>query len=86
VRRNSHELANGLGALALSNRKVRDVRGAGMVWGVEVEGAAADVVARALEAGLLLCTAGTNVVRILPPLVASDVELRRGIDILDEVL
>ncbi|HEX8455065.1 MAG TPA: acetylornithine transaminase [Longimicrobium sp.] len=86
VRRKSHELANGLGALALSNRKVRDVRGAGMVWGVEVEGSAADVVARALEAGLLLCTAGTNVVRILPPLVASDDELRRGIDILDEVL
>ncbi|HEX8672478.1 MAG TPA: acetylornithine transaminase [Longimicrobium sp.] len=86
VRRKSHELANGLGALALSNRKVRDVRGAGMVWGVEVEGSAADVVARALEAGLLLCTAGTNVVRILPPLVVSDDELRRGIDILDEVL
>ncbi|HLL84119.1 MAG TPA: acetylornithine transaminase [Longimicrobium sp.] len=86
VRRKSHELANGLGALALSNPKVRDVRGAGMVWGVEVEGAAADVVARALEAGLLLCTAGTNVVRILPPLVASDDELRRGIDLLDEVL
>ncbi|HEX8213334.1 MAG TPA: acetylornithine transaminase [Longimicrobium sp.] len=86
VKRKSHELANGLGALALSNRKVRDVRGAGMVWGVEVEGGAADVVARALEAGLLLCTAGTNVVRILPPLVASDDELRRGIDILDEVL
>ena len=86
VRRKSHELANGLGALALSNPRVRDVRGAGMVWGVEVEGPAADVVARALEAGLLLCTAGTNVVRILPPLVASDDELRRGIDILDEVL
>jgi predicted acetylornithine/succinylornithine family transaminase len=86
VRRKSHELANGLGALALSNPRVRDVRGAGMVWGVEVEGVAADVVARALEAGLLLCTAGTNVVRILPPLVASDDELRRGIDLLDEVL
>ena len=86
VRRKSYELANGLGALALSNSKVRDVRGAGMVWGVEVEGSAADVVARALEAGLLLCAAGTNVVRILPPLVASDDELRRGIDLLDEVL
>jgi predicted acetylornithine/succinylornithine family transaminase len=86
VRRKSHELANGLGALALSNPKVREVRGAGIVWGVEVEGGAADVVARALEAGLLLCTAGTNVVRILPPLVASDDELRRGIDILDQVL
>ena len=86
VRRKSHDLANSLGALALSNPKVRDVRGAGMVWGLEVEGPAADVVARALEAGLLLCTAGSNVVRILPPLVASDDELRRGIDILDEVL
>jgi acetylornithine/succinyldiaminopimelate/putrescine aminotransferase len=86
VRRKSHEMANSLGALALSNPRVRDVRGAGMVWGVEVEGPAADVVARALEAGLLLCTAGSNVVRILPPLVASDDELRRGIDILDEVL
>ena len=86
VRRRSHELANHLGAMALSNRKVRDVRGAGMIWGVEVEGSAADVVARALDAGLLLCTAGSSVVRILPPLVASEDELRSGIDILDEVL
>jgi predicted acetylornithine/succinylornithine family transaminase len=86
VARKAHLLANWLGALALRNPGVREVRGAGMIWGVEVEGAAADVVARALDAGLLLCTAGTNVVRILPPLVASDDELRRGIDLLDEVL
>ncbi len=86
VRRRSHELANHLGALALSNPRVRDVRGAGMIWGVEVEGSAAEVVARALEAGLLLCTAGPDVVRILPPLVVSEAELRRGIDLLDEVL
>ena len=84
--RRSHDFANGLGALALRNPKVRDVRGAGMLWGVEVEGSAADVVSRALDAGLLLCTAGSNVVRIVPPLVTSDDELRRGIDILDEVL
>ncbi|HEX8362257.1 MAG TPA: acetylornithine/succinylornithine family transaminase [Longimicrobium sp.] len=86
VRRKSHDVAHHLGALALSNRRVRDVRGAGMIWGVEVEGSAAGVVARALEAGLLLCTAGPDVVRILPPLVVSDDELRRGIDLLDEVL
>jgi predicted acetylornithine/succinylornithine family transaminase len=86
VARKAHLLANWLGALALRNPSVRGVRGAGMIWGVEVEGAAADVVARALDAGLLLCTAGANVVRILPPLVASDDELRRGIDLLDEVL
>jgi len=86
VSRKSHDLANWLGALALRNPKVRDIRGAGMLWGVEVDGSAADVVARALEARLLLCTAGASVVRILPPLTASDDELRRGIDILDEGL
>ena len=86
VSRKSHDFANWLGALALRNARVRDVRGAGMLWGIEVEGPAADVVARALKAGLLLVTAGTHVVRILPPLTVTPDELRRGIDILDEVL
>ncbi|HYW08114.1 MAG TPA: aminotransferase class III-fold pyridoxal phosphate-dependent enzyme, partial [Longimicrobium sp.] len=86
VRRKAHELANRLGSLSLRHEGVKAVRGAGMIWGVEVQGSAADVVARALDAGLLLCAAGPNVVRILPPLTASDDELRRGTDLLDEVL
>ncbi|HYW07296.1 MAG TPA: acetylornithine/succinylornithine family transaminase [Longimicrobium sp.] len=86
VRRKAHELANRLGSLSLRHEAVKAVRGAGMIWGVEVQGSAADVVARALDAGLLLCAAGPNVVRILPPLTASDDELRRGTDLLDEVL
>ena len=86
VRRKAGELADRLGSLPLRHPGVSAVRGAGMIWGVEVTGSAADVVARALDAGLLLCTAGPNVVRILPPLTASDDELRRGTDLLDEVL
>jgi len=86
VRRKAGELADRLGSLSLRHAGVSAVRGAGMIWGVEVTGSAADVVARALDAGLLLCTAGPNVVRILPPLTASDDELRRGTDLLDEVL
>jgi acetylornithine/N-succinyldiaminopimelate aminotransferase len=88
VRRKSHLLANQLGALSLTSGKVKAVRGMGMIWGVELvaEGGAAGVVERAREAGLLLVSAGAEVVRLLPPLVASDEELARGVEILEEVL
>jgi predicted acetylornithine/succinylornithine family transaminase len=86
VRRKGHVLANRLGVLSL-NARVKDVRGAGMMWGVELDAAdAGDVVARAREAGLLLCTAGPSVVRVVPPLVATDDELVRGVEILEEAL
>jgi acetylornithine/N-succinyldiaminopimelate aminotransferase len=65
---------------------VKAVRGIGLIWGVELDQPAGDVVARALDAGLLICSAGPNVVRIVPPLVIGDDELERGVDLLDEVL
>lgn len=42
--------------------------------------------ARAQEAGLLLVSAGADVVRLLPPLVIGDDELRRGIAVLEEAI
>jgi 4-aminobutyrate aminotransferase-like enzyme len=39
-----------------------------------------------MEKGLLLCTAGTNVVRIAPPLTCTDDELQRGVALLGEAL
>jgi acetylornithine/N-succinyldiaminopimelate aminotransferase len=86
VQRKGQALGDRLNALALTHEKVKAVRGMGMIWGVEIEGSAGDVVARALDAGLLLCTAGPNVVRVLPPLNASDDELARGVDLLEQVL
>ena len=82
VRRKSALLADLLGALALRRPGIRQVRGAGLMWGIEVDDAAG-IVGRALEAGLLLCTAGPDVVRLLPPLVIGDDELRQGIAILE---
>ncbi|HEX5726203.1 MAG TPA: acetylornithine/succinylornithine family transaminase [Longimicrobiaceae bacterium] len=87
VRRAGELLADRLSALALRRGRVKEVRGAGMIWGVELDAPdAGEVVARALEAGLLLCTAGPAVVRVLPPLVAGEDELVRGVEILEEVL
>jgi acetylornithine/N-succinyldiaminopimelate aminotransferase len=75
-----------LGGLALRNERVVSVRGAGLIWGLEIAGSAADVVARAMEAGLLLCTAGPHVVRIVPPLTIRCEELDSGIGMLEAAL
>lgn len=83
VRRKGELLAERLGAMALTGPNVTAVRGAGMFWGVELAGPAAEVVARAQADGLLLCTAGARVVRVIPPLTATDEELIRGIALLE---
>ncbi len=64
--------------------RVRDVRGRGLMRGVELVEEAAPVVAAAREHGLLLVSAGAHVVRILPPLVIGDEELTQGIELLEE--
>lgn len=62
--------------------RVREIRGRGLMWGVELEGEAAPVVERARGSGLLLVGAGPRVIRILPPLTVSEDELARGVALL----
>jgi predicted acetylornithine/succinylornithine family transaminase len=75
-----------LAALVSSNPKVRAARGIGFIWGLDVTDAASTVVRAALDAGLLVCSAGDHTVRLLPPLVATREELAEGLDVLEEVL
>jgi acetylornithine/N-succinyldiaminopimelate aminotransferase len=75
-----------LGELAHRTGRIRQVRGLGLMWGIDVMGTAAHVVSEALGRGLLVCSAGDYTVRLLPPLVATREELARGLQILEEVL
>jgi acetylornithine/succinyldiaminopimelate/putrescine aminotransferase len=86
VRRKGELLEERLGALALRRERVKEVRGAGLIWGVEIEGSAAEVVARALDARLVVISAGPDVVRIVPPLTISDAELEQGLRVLEAAL
>jgi acetylornithine/N-succinyldiaminopimelate aminotransferase len=61
------------------------VRGSGMLAGVRCVVTAGDVVAKARDKGLLVLTAGDNVLRILPPLIATRVEIDEAVAILDKV-
>ncbi|MFI7216236.1 4-aminobutyrate--2-oxoglutarate transaminase [Micromonospora maritima] len=83
-----------LGAIAARDRRVAEVRGRGAMLAVEIvipgtltpdPAATAAISAACHAAGLLTLTCGTygNVLRFLPPLVISDDELARGLDILD---
>ena len=77
-----HELQE----LAHRTSRIRQVRGVGLMWGIDVMGTAATVVSESLANGLLVCSAGDYTVRLLPPLVATRDELARGLSILEEVL
>jgi acetylornithine/LysW-gamma-L-lysine aminotransferase len=66
---------------------VRDVRGAGLLVGVEVKGNASAVARElAMDHGLFALTAGRTVVRLLPPLVVSKAEIDRAVDALSAVI
>jgi acetylornithine/N-succinyldiaminopimelate aminotransferase len=86
VRETGKWFGHELGEIAHRTSRIRQVRGTGFIWGIDVMGTAAHVVSEALANGLLVLTAGEYTVRILPPLTATKEELARGLQILEEVL
>src|SRR6185436_10449580 len=75
-----------LRALGARHACVRDVRGAGLMWGIELDRPAAPVVEAALGQGLLVNRTADTVVRLLPPFVISTGELDEGLGLLDAAL
>jgi len=75
-----------LAALVARRSRVREVRGRGLMWGIELAEPAGPFVGAARDRHLLVVSAGPNVLRLVPPLIISEAELERGVAILDEVL
>jgi len=86
VRENGAWLEGALSEMARRTQRIRAVRGIGYLWGLDVMQPAGEIVARALDSGLLLCSAGEHTVRLLPPLIATRTELVRGLALLEEAL
>ncbi len=72
--------------MAASPKAVKGTRGRGLMMGFVVEGAPFDYVKAASEKGLLVLSAGSDIVRLLPPLNITKEELDEGIAILIDVL
>ena len=98
ARARGEQLATGLARLARGDDRVGDVRGRGLMLGVEFvrdqhsrepDGDLADsIIARCADAGLLLLTCGAthNIVRWLAPLNVTSDEIDEGLDIFGRVV
>ncbi|MDQ6737548.1 MAG: acetylornithine/succinylornithine family transaminase [Gemmatimonadota bacterium] len=86
VRENGAWMGEELRAIMRRTGRARAVRGIGLMWGMDVVEPAAGVVARAMDAGLLILSAGEYTLRLLPPLAMTRAELREGLESLEEVL
>jgi acetylornithine/N-succinyldiaminopimelate aminotransferase len=70
-----------------SNGKILEVRGRGLIAGAVLnEIAAGDLVGPFREKGILVCVAGPDVVRFLPPLVVGKGDIDQVMDVFEEIL
>lgn len=66
--------------------KIKDIRGKGLMLGMEVTKPGASIVADALEKGLIINCTADCVIRLVPPLIVSKEQINTALNILDEVL
>jgi acetylornithine/succinyldiaminopimelate/putrescine aminotransferase len=75
-----------LHAMAERHAIVKNVRGLGLIWGLELTVDAAPVVAAALERRLIVNRTAESVIRLLPPLVITEAEAEEALGRLDAAL
>ena len=62
------------------------IRGLGLMLGIQVTGDLGTIVTQARKNGLIVLTAGSDVIRLLPPLTITEEEIERAVSILAECL
>ncbi|MFQ5355437.1 MAG: acetylornithine transaminase [Mariprofundaceae bacterium] len=76
----------GLKNIRKKESKIRDIRGLGLLTGVELGCEVTSVISSCRDKGLLLLPAGPKVLRILPPLNVSSAEVEEALGILADCL
>ena len=71
---------------AIGSPRIRDVRGLGMMVGVELKQKSGPYILKLMERGVLALAAGPTVIRFLPPLVIEEADLNRVVELTAEVL
>lgn len=68
------------------NPKIKEIRGTGLLIGLQLESGAAEIVSAALKAGLIINVTGKETIRIEPPLNIKMEELDKGLAILKKLM
>jgi acetylornithine/LysW-gamma-L-lysine aminotransferase len=65
---------------------VRDVRGVGMMLGVEMRFDVKDILLEGIKNGILLLYSGRNILRLLPPIVMKEEEVNKSLELIDKLI
>jgi acetylornithine/LysW-gamma-L-lysine aminotransferase len=76
----------GLVRLKEKHKIIREIRGKGLMIGVEMKFEVKDILFDGISNNLLLLYSGKNILRLLPPLVISESDLTKALETLDVIL
>ncbi|MBI5697371.1 MAG: aspartate aminotransferase family protein [Thaumarchaeota archaeon] len=76
---------DGLEKLKQKHSIIRDVRGKGMMIGVEMKFEVKDILMDGIAEGVLLLYSGRNILRFLPPLVMTESQITKVLEVLDRL-
>ena len=79
-------LEKGLRAIEQRRPAVREIRGAGLMWGLDLDRPALPVIDAALQRGLLVNRTAETVVRLLPPYVITPAEIDEALVLLEQAI
>jgi acetylornithine/succinyldiaminopimelate/putrescine aminotransferase len=70
----------------LNSPHIKDVRGEGLLVGVEMDIEVGPIVEKAYDKGVILVSAGANVLRFVPPLIITKEELAQAVQAVGDIL
>jgi acetylornithine/LysW-gamma-L-lysine aminotransferase len=76
----------GLEKLKENHTMIREVRGKGLMIGIEMKFEVRDILMGLIKKGVLMLYSGRNILRILPPLVISEEDVTKVLHALDSIL
>ena len=77
---------DGLNTMKEKHNVIREIRGKGLMIGIELKFEVRDILMEGIEKNLLLLYSGRNILRLLPPLVITEQDVTRSLEILDQLL
>ena len=87
---NSEKMGNlfrdGLEKLKEKNTMIREIRGKGLMIGIEMKFEVKDILMGLIKEGVLMLYSGRNILRILPPLVISEEDVTKVLHALDTII
>lgn len=76
----------GLNKLKDNHTMIREIRGKGLMIGIELKFEVKDILMGLIEEGVLMLYSGRNILRILPPLIISEEDVTKVLHVLDSIL